>query len=55
MGNNKACATNYNHRIAATLYTLETCFFRRIIVRLNTVLNADDDDNDNNNNNNNNK
>jgi len=48
MGHNMTCATNYNHRLAATLYTLEERFlFRHIIVRLNSVLNADDDNNNN--------
>ena len=28
MGNNITCAINCNHRIAATLYTLETCLFK---------------------------
>jgi uncharacterized membrane protein YciS (DUF1049 family) len=31
-GNNMTCTIYFNHRIAATLFTLETWFFRCVIV-----------------------
>jgi hypothetical protein len=46
MGNGVACTINYNYRIAATLYTIETWLDKYVIV--NTLRK------DNNNNNNNN-
>jgi hypothetical protein len=56
------CATNYNHGIAATLYTLEACFFKCIIVlcvtltknTTKTTTNINNANAHNNNNNNNN-
>ena len=61
MGNSVTCAINCNHRIFATLYTLETCLFKVCKdIFINTLhkdggadYDNDDDDDDNNNNNNN--
>jgi hypothetical protein len=52
--NNITCSTNCKYRTAATLYTLETCFFKYIIANTSHKGdNMDDDDDDDNNNNNN--
>ena len=49
MGNCIACTVNCNHRMAATLYTLETLFDLGILLLLLCikVITYDDDDDDN--------
>jgi hypothetical protein len=51
MGNNNICATNCNHRTAATMYTVETLFCFRYIT-VNILQEGGKYSNNNNNNNN---